>query len=111
MEIMPGTGDIFSFLDMFNATGATISTVATLSTKAEIIPANKARDMMAHFTLWVFSIIRSASRDGIFDSINRDTTPMVPAIIMMTFQSTVLNTFPTGSIPRMTNTAADPSAI
>jgi len=47
IAITLGTGDIFSFFAMVTATGATIKTVATLSTKAEIIPANKAKDIMA----------------------------------------------------------------
>lgn len=88
IAITLGTGDIFSFFAMVTATGATIKTVATLSTKAEIIPANKAKDIMAHFTLGVFAIMISASFEGIFESINKPTTPMVPAIIMITFQST-----------------------
>ena len=75
---------------MFKATGATIKTVATLSTNADTIPANNAKEIMAHFTFGVFSIIMSANLEGILDSMKRDTTPIVPAIIKITFQSTVL---------------------
>ena len=79
-----GTGEIFSFRDMATPTGATISTVATLSTKALITPANTARAVTAHMTLGVFVIIISARRAGILLSINRLTRPMVAAIIIST---------------------------
>gem|GEM_PF-3911823 len=111
MAMMAFTGDILSFRDMVTATGATISTVATLSTKAEITPAKSARDMTAHFTLGILSMIRSAKREGIRELMKRDTTPMVPVIIMITFQSTAPITFSTGRIPKITNKLAEARAM
>ena len=84
MAINTGTGDIFSFLDMASPTGATIRTVATLSTKALIIPANNARTVTAHFTFGTLDINISARRAGILLSINSVTIPMVPPIIKRT---------------------------
>ncbi len=101
-------------MEICKATGATISTVATLSMKAEIIPENNARAIIAHFTFGVFSIRMSANLEGILASIKRDTTPMVPAIIKITFQSMAANTSILGKIPANPSTTkitADPSAI
>jgi hypothetical protein len=53
----------------------------------------------------------SASFEGIFESINKPTTPMVPAIIMITFQSTAKNTSLIGKILKITKHAAEASAI
>ena len=47
-EMMKGTGLVSSFLQTAMATGATIKTVATLSTNAEIIPAKRLRHTAAH---------------------------------------------------------------
>ena len=60
MAINTGTGEIFSFLEIANPTGATISTVATLSTNALTIPANSANTVTAHLTLGTFTISTSA---------------------------------------------------
>ena len=84
--ITNGTGDILVFLAMSNAIGATISTVATLSTNAETIPANAANKMIAHLVEETLLIIQSASHAGIPDSINSETTIIVPAMIINTFQ-------------------------
>ena len=65
MEIMNGTGLVSSFLQTAMATGATIRTVATLSTKAEMIPAKRLRQTAAHCTLGTRSIIHSAMRSGL----------------------------------------------
>lgn len=111
MAIMLGTGEILSFFAMVSATGATIKTVATLSIKADMMPAKSDNEMMAHFTLGVFSMIISARSDGILDSINNETTPIVPAIIRITFQSTAENTILIGRIPSATKSAADAKAI
>ncbi len=111
IAIMPGTGDIFNFLDIVSATGATIRTVATLSIKAEIIPAKRDREMIAHLTFGILVIIISARSEGIFDSINSETIPIVPAIIIITFQSTEKKTLFSGMIPRITKSAAEVSAI
>ena len=66
--------------------GATINTVATLSTKAEITPANPANKMIAHLVEETLLIIQSANNEGMPDSINSETTIIVPAMIMKTFQ-------------------------
>ena len=62
------TGEIFSFLQMASATGATITTVATLSMKAEIRPANRDIYMVTIMTLGALSSRRSAIRSGILES-------------------------------------------
>ncbi len=111
MDMILGTGEILSFLQMVSATGATMSTVATLSTKAEMIPANRESETMAHFTFGVFAMMKSAKSDGILESIKRETSPMVPAIIRITFQSTVVNTFENGRIPKATKMVAVAMAI
>ncbi len=81
MAINTGTGEIFSFREMARPTGATISTVATLSTKALTTPANSASTVTAHFTLGTRTINCSA---GMRLSINSVTSPIVPAIISST---------------------------
>jgi hypothetical protein len=85
--------------------------LATLSIKAEIIPAKSDNEIIAHLTFGIFAMIISASSDGIFDSINSETMPIVPAIIRITFQSTEKKTLPTGRIPKTTKSAADASAM
>lgn len=81
MAMIIGTGLIFSRLEMAMATGATISTVATLSTKAEMSPANRAQHHHGPLHIGHMGRRISAIRAGIRDSMNRDTMPMVPAII------------------------------
>ena len=44
------TGEIFSFLQIARATGATIYTVATLSIKAEIMPEKRDIKIVVHIT-------------------------------------------------------------
>ena len=83
MAMIMGTGLIFNRLEMAMATGATMRTVATLSTNA----ANRASITTAHLTLGTWARSTSAIRAGIRDSMNSDTMPMVPAIIISTFQS------------------------
>ena len=99
MARMGATGEIFSFLAMATPTGASISTVATLSTKADTRPANRARAMMSHFTLGSRATSRSDRRLGMLDRINRSTVPMVPASISSTFQSTAPGISPRGTMP------------
>ncbi len=111
MQIRLGTGEIFSFLEMFKATGAIISTVATLSTKAETTPAKIEREMIAHFMFGIFSMIKSARSDGIFDSMKSATMPIVPAIIIKTFQSNVLSRSLKGRKPSAMKTTAEPKAM
>ena len=87
MQITAGTGEIRRRLQMASATGATMSTVATLSTKAEMIPAKRDSATTIQRTECTREMIMSLKRPGIFDSMKRNTVPMVPAIIIMTFQS------------------------
>ena len=84
IEIRTGTGEIFSLREMARPTGATIRTVATLSTKALITPAKRARAQTAHFTLGTLVIRISASLAGMRLSIKRVTVPMVPPIMRST---------------------------
>ena len=109
--MMNGTGFVFSFLHISRATGATISTVATLSTKADITPENNAIATAAQRTLGTLSIIRSASSSGILLSMNRATIPIVPAIIRITLKSIVPRTFSSGSIPETIKTSPDARAM
>ena len=111
MVIMLFTGEISSFLQIVIATGATISTVATLSTNAEIRPANSAKDMIAQRTFGIFFIIKSASKEGILDAIKSDTIPIVPPIIISTFQSIENKNLCIGNIPAATKIIADTNAI
>ena len=115
MEMRTGTGEILSLRAMARPTGATMSTVATLSTKALMTPAKRASIHTAHFTLGTRTMSSSASRAGILLSIKRETMPMVPAIISRTLKSTaraasirVKSHRP--AAPRARNRAAPPSA-
>ena len=109
--MMKGTGFVLSFLQISSATGAIISTVATLSMKAEIIPANRAIATAAARMLLTRSITRSARRAGILLSMKSATRPIVPAIIRITFRSMEGSTFPRGSMPVAMKTSAEPSAM
>ena len=84
MEMITGTGEIFSLRAMARPTGATMSTVATLSTKALMTPANSASIHTAHLTSGTRTMSISARRAGILLSMNSATVPMVPAIISRT---------------------------
>ena len=53
---MAGTGEVFTFLQKASATGAIISTVATLSTKAETIPAKRESATTTHFILGILEM-------------------------------------------------------
>ena len=66
MLMIKGTGLVLSFLQISRAMGATISTVATLSTKAEMMPANRARATAAIWTLGTFSMMRVGQEGGHF---------------------------------------------
>ena len=94
MEMMAGTGDIFCFLHTARAMGAIIKTVATLSTKADTTPESTAIATMAILTFPNLDSMTSAMRMGIFDSMNRVTIPMVPAIIMRILKSMAPTTVP-----------------
>ena len=65
--IMP-MGDTFSFLQMTIATGATMSTVATLSMNAEMSPENMDMRTVTHKMLGAILRSDSAMTLGILDS-------------------------------------------
>ena len=96
-----GIGDIFNFLATIMVIGTIIKTVATLSTNADIIPAKIDNDTINHFVFGTLFIIVSDNSDGIFDSINNDTIPMVPVIINNTLKSISLIALSIGIIPIM----------
>ncbi|OPZ66845.1 MAG: hypothetical protein BWY81_01644 [Firmicutes bacterium ADurb.Bin467] len=87
MQMIAGTGEMPSFLQIASATGAIIRTVATLSTNADTKPANSEMATVIHMTFGILAMMASLMRLGIFESMNRNTVPIVPAIIMSTFQS------------------------
>ena len=62
-------------------------TVATLSTKADTMPAKRLMITIIHFTVDTFPMIISPSLFGISDSMKSVTVPIIPEIIMSTFQS------------------------
>ena len=107
MDMIMGTGLMPIRLAMARATGATIRTVATLSTKADIMPANNASAMMAQHTLGTWAMIMSASLAGIFDSMNMETMPIVPAIIRSTLKSMLSMILSSGSMPEAIKQHAD----
>ena len=55
MDRIIGTGLIFSFLQTAMPTGATMRTVATLSMKAEIMPAKRDMKIVTHMTFGALS--------------------------------------------------------
>ena len=59
---------MFSFLQIASPTGATISTVATLSMKAEMIPEKSDMRIVTHNTLGASLRSHSAITLGILDS-------------------------------------------
>ena len=100
IAMMPGTGEMLSFLERLSAMGATMSTVATLSTNALTNPANSESAMIAHLTLGILAMRRSASNAGILDSMKSATMPIVPEMTMSTFQSIAAPNRSHGSILR-----------
>jgi hypothetical protein len=80
------TGLILIFLASANAIGATIKTVATFSTKAEIKPVSKQINNMAQHVFFDLSTIISAIYAGTLLSIKISATTSVPTKIPMTFQ-------------------------
>ena len=110
MEISIATGEIPSFFAIARPTGAIISTVATLSTKAETTPANSDIATATHITFGVFLRIISAIRLGIWDWMKRETVPIVPASIRRTLKSMASLSEASGTIPLTRNTTALVSA-
>ena len=111
MEMMNGTGLAFSFRQMERPMGAIISTVATLSTKAEMTPAKSESATAAHLTLGTRSIIRSERSIGIRLSVKSATSPMVPMIMSRTLKSMDGRIFSSGNIPVQINTSPEVSAM
>ena len=87
MEMSIATGEMPSFFAIARPTGAIMSTVATLSTNAETTPANSDIATTTHITFGVFLRISSAMRLGIWDWMNSETVPIVPASIRRTLKS------------------------
>ena len=108
---MTGTGFVSSFLHTSNPIGATIKTVATLSTNALTTPANKDKATTAHFTFGTIFNSFSAILIDMLLSINNSTTTMMPESIKIIFQSTAKNTFETGNIPVTTKIHAVTNAV
>ena len=106
IDINEGTGDIFSFLDIAIATGAIISTVATLSIKALTIADVTASKTFIHLTLGDIFIIKSDILLGILLSINKLTVPIVPRIINSTLKSILGIISLTGNKPNIINKKA-----
>ena len=102
-----GTGEMLNFFAMASATGAIMSTVATLSTNADTMPAKRLRAMIVARTVLTLSSSTSAMSDGMPVSMKIDTRPIVPAIIISTFQSIAPGTAPGFKMPRITNSAAE----
>ena len=110
MQMRSATGLVPRRVAMASATGATIRTVATLSTNAEIKPANTDSATATHMTFGVFFSSRSAMRSGIFDVMNSDTVPIVPASIIRMFQLISPSAAETGIAPETTIMTAEASA-
>ena len=104
-------GEIFSFLQTAIPTGATIRTVATLSTNADMNPENRDMKMMTHITFFALSSSQSAIRFGILDCIKKSTRTMVPPIISRTFQLIADRIDPSGRIPLTMKISAVASTI
>ena len=68
MQRIMVTGEILSFLQMARPTGATISTVATLSMNAEMIPEKADMSTVTHSTFGASLRSHSAILFGILDS-------------------------------------------
>ena len=71
IERIIGTGLILSFLQIAMPTGATMSTVATLSMKAETMPAKSDIRIVTHITFFARRSSMSAIRFGIWDSMKK----------------------------------------
>ena len=84
IAISTGTGEILSLREMASPTGATIRSVATLSTKALTTPAKRLSTVTAHMTFGTLHIIISASLAGMRLSIKSVTVHMVAEIISST---------------------------
>ena len=111
MAMITGMGLVLICFATARPTGATISTVATLSTKAEISPENRLSATMAQRTSGTIFKRPSAIRWGMPLWMNSSTTTMVPVSIISTFQLMAATAPPMGSMPMTMNTAAALSAM
>ena len=87
-----------------------MSTVATLSMKAEIRPENRDMLMVTHITLGHLSRRMSAIRLGILEAMKKSTRTIVPVIIIRTFQLITEGSCAKGRIPEMRKTRPVPRA-
>ena len=110
MAMSRGTGLVFSCLATARPTGATISTVATLSTKAEMTPEKTESATAAHWMVGTFCRSFSAIRPGIRLWMKSSTVAMVPASIISTFQLMAPRAADGGRMPMSRNTSAAPRA-
>ena len=101
MDRIMETGEIFRVLHMARATGATISTVATLSINADTMPEKRDMKMVTYMTFEALSRILSARNAGMLESIKYSTMTMVPEIIIKTFQLMIRGICENGRIPRI----------
>ena len=76
---------------------------------ADLRPGDRV-ETVAHCTVRTRRRIRSARRAGMPDRIKNQTVPMVPAIIMITFQSMAWARPERGTMPRTTKRAAEATA-
>ena len=86
MQISMATGEIFNCFATARPMGAIISTVATLSIKAEMKPENREMKTTAHMVLGAMRRSFSAMTSGILEAMKKYTVPMVPKSIISTFQ-------------------------
>ena len=110
MEMIMATGLMFSFLHTASPTGATMSTVATLSIKAEMRPAKRDMLIVTHMTLGHLSSRISAIKLGILEAIKKSTRIIVPVIIRRTFQLITERRLEKGRIPAIRKISPVPSA-
>ncbi len=97
------TGETFSRRDISRAMGATISTVATFSTKAEMTLVSAQIHSTATPTVEERLTSRAARRAGTRDRMNSSASTSVPAKMPMTFQLMSLRIWPGVTRPKMIN--------
>src|SRR3989338_4197163 len=104
-------GFILIFFANDNAMGATIRTVATFSTKAEMKPVNAHVASMAQEVFLVLFTILSAMYAGPRLSMNIFATIKVPTKMPMTFQLIAKKASFKDIVPTRTRSAAPPTAM
>jgi hypothetical protein len=103
-------GFIFNFLAKDKAMGATIRTVATFSTNAEIKPVRRQMNNIAQAVFLALSTITSARYAGTRLSIKISATSKVPTNIPITFQLTAINASLKEIAPERTSRPAEKKA-